>query len=85
VTHVHQYPSTYPSRSRTSPSPPPTERDGEPLPHRFGPPTQYPPTEPMSIGGPPTRPSRAPTIVEVTGPEPIQVYPPPDRRRKRCI
>ena len=91
VTHVHQYPSTYAPQSRTtrSPSPPFTEREGEPLPHHFGPPTQYPPTEqaPMPIGRPPTR-SRAPTIVEVTGPEPIQVYPPPDHRRqarKRCI
>lgn len=92
VTHVHQYPSTYPAGSRT-PSPPPTEREGEPLPHPFGQPAQFPPTEqaPMPIGRPSTR-SRAPTIVEVTGPEPIQVYPPPDHRRpwtesdrKRCV
>ena len=83
TTHVHQYPSTYPGRSQTSPSPPPIEREGEPLPHHFGPPSQYPPTEqaPIPIGGPPTRPSRAPTIVEVTGPEPIQVYRPPGHRR----
>ena len=91
VTHVHQYPSTYAPQSRTtrSPSPPFTKRESEPLLHPFGPPTQYPPTEqvPMPIGRPPTR-SHAPTIVEVTGPEPIQVYPPPDHRRharKRCI
>lgn len=94
VTHVHQYPSTYPPRSPTGSSPPFTEREGEPLPHPFGAPTQYPPTDqqvPVPIGAP-TRPSRAPTIVEVTGPEPIQVYPPPDHRRprtesarKRCI
>ena len=85
VTHVHQYPSTYPPRSPTGSSPPFSEREGEPLPHPFGAPTQYPPTEqaPMPIGRTPTRPSRAPTIVEVTGPEPIQVYPPPDHRRPR--
>ena len=92
VTHVHQYPSTYRPSSRTGPSPPFSEREGEPLPHPFGPPTQYPPTDqaPLPVGRPPTR-SRAPTIVEVTGPEPIQVYPPPDHRprtepaRKRCL
>jgi hypothetical protein len=83
MTHLHQYPSIHIlRRSQTSPLPPPTEREGEPLLHHFDPPSQYPPTEqaPMPIGGPPTRPSRAPTIVEVTGPEPIQVYP-----RKRCM
>jgi hypothetical protein len=86
VTHVHQYPSeypsTYPPRSPTITSPPPTGREGEPLPHPFGAPTQYPPTEqaPMPIGAP-IRPSRAPTIVEARGPEPIQVFPPPDQRR----
>ncbi len=83
VTHVHQYPSTYPPRSPTIASPPLTSREGEPLPHPFGAPTQYPATEQVPIGRPPTRPSRVPTIVEVTGPEPIQVYPAPDQRRLR--
>jgi hypothetical protein len=85
---------TYPTRSLTGPSPPPTEREGEPLLHPFGQLAQYPPSEqfPVPIGGPVTCPSHAPTVVEVTGPEPIQVYPPPDGRwplaelaRKRCI
>jgi hypothetical protein len=75
-----------------------TEEREAPLPHRFGPPTQFPPSEqvtPVPIGIPPStrRPSRAPTIVEVTGrePEPIQVLPPDLGRpraesiRKYCV
>ena len=80
VTHVHTYP--HPSLSPTSVPVPRTDQEGEPLPHPFGTPTQYLPPEHFpvpTIGRAPLRrrPSLAPTIVAVTGPEPIH---PPDYR-----
>ena len=77
VTHVH----TYPPRSPTGVSEPLTEREfePEPLPHPYPPPTQYLPSEQVVPGRATsgrTRASRAPTIVEVSGPEPIHVLPP---------
>ena len=84
VTHVHRSPSTYSPPSQTSPSSP-AEQGGQPFPHSYGLPTQYPSTEQvqMPIGRPPTRQFRAPTIVEITDPELVQVYPPPDHQRPR--
>ena len=94
-THIHAYPPAGPSPTRTSVSQPFTEeRGGEPLPHPFGPPTQYHPSEqfPLPTRAPSgRRPSATPTIVEVTGhPEHIQVHPPSERARtesgrKYCI
>ena len=78
VTHVH----TYPPRSPTGVSEPLTEREfePEPLPHPYPPSTQYLPSEQVVVPGRApsgrTRASRAPTIVEVSGPEPIHVLPP---------
>jgi hypothetical protein len=91
VTHIHGPVPASPSfvsRSLTE--------EPEPLQHPYGPPTQYPPSQqvPVPMGIPPsTRPraSRAPTIVEVTGPEPIQIHPPDQGRprtepvRKYCM
>jgi hypothetical protein len=94
VTPVHTYPPPgSPTRTGASLSYSP-EREGEPLPHPYPPPTQYPLPEQVQVppGRTPsgrTRPSRAPTIVEVTGPEPIQVLPPGRPRtesaRKYCV
>lgn len=86
VTHVH----TYPPRSPSGVSERLTEREfePEPLPHpSYPPPSQYLPPEQVLVptGRAPsgrTRASRAPTIVEVTGPEPIHVLP-PDHGRPR--
>ena len=85
VTHVH----AYPPRSPTGVSELFTEREfePEPLPHPYPPPTQYLPSEQVLVptGRAPsgrTRASRAPTVVEVTGPEPIHILP-PDHARPR--
>jgi hypothetical protein len=77
---IHEYPPGSPSyASRRS------EGETEPLQHPYGPPSQYAPTEPILVPdsgrtpsgrAPRRRPSQAPTIVEVTGPEHIQVLPP---------
>jgi hypothetical protein len=80
VTYVH-----YPPRSPTSVSQPLTEREPEPQPHLFSPFVQYMPPEqvPVPTGRAPsgrTSPSRAPTIVEVTGPHIL----PPDNRSPRA-
>lgn len=79
VTHVHTYPPRGGSPSIISG--PLTEGGTEPLQHPYGPPSQYAPSEPMHVpvsraASRPTRPSRAPTVVEVTGPEHIRVHPP---------
>jgi hypothetical protein len=86
VTHVHTYPHTgSPSISHTR-----TEGETEPLQHPYGPPSHYGPSEPTrSISGDPSRRRRrAPTVVEVTGPEPIHILPSGHERgettRKYC-
>src|SRR6266702_1711855 len=84
VTHVHTYP---PPHSPSIISRPLTEGETEPLQHPYGLPSQYAPSQPIPvpISGAPsrlTRPSRAPTVVEVTGPERIHVLP-PDHARPR--
>ena len=98
VTHVHACPYPPPSqRSYPPPSPtsvlvPRTDQKGDPLPHPFGAPSQYLPQEqfpaPATGRAPPGhRPSLAPTVVEVVGPEPIQVHPGQPRTasgRKYC-
>ena len=88
--HVHTYPPPG-SPTRTSMSPYTAERESEALPHPY-PSTQYlPELVQVPPGRTPSGRSRAPTIVEVTGPEPIQVLPPPAGRpragsgRKYCI
>ena len=86
VTHVHTYPRT----GSPSISHPRTEGETEPLQHPYGPPSQYVPSEPVrSISGDPSRRRRrAPTVVEVTGPEPIHILPSGHERgettRKYC-
>ncbi|KAH9993287.1 hypothetical protein BJV74DRAFT_884401 [Russula compacta] len=79
VTHIHTYPPPSPTVLTEL-----TEPRTEPLPVPFGQPTQFPPEQvPMPVGFPTSsRRSRAPTIVEVTGPEPIHILP-PDQGRPR--
>ncbi|KAF8270087.1 hypothetical protein EI94DRAFT_1798579 [Lactarius quietus] len=84
VTHVHTYPPP------GSPSIPYTEGDGEPLRHPYDPASQYVPSQPIHVpvsGAPSrrTRASRAPTVVEVTGPEPIHIHPPHDEDEERGV
>jgi len=82
--HIHTGPPPSPTELSRF-----TEPETEPLRHPFGEPTQYLPPEqvPVPTGRAPsgrTRPSRAPTIIEALGPEPIHVLP-PDHGRPRTI
>ena len=101
ATHVHLPQPGSPTRTSFSRTYSPEREVGPPLPHpyppssQYPPPSQYLPLEEGLVGRAPsgrTRPSRAPTIVEVSGPpEPIQVLPPPlgrprtESARKYCM